>query len=103
MDKYAAAYRSHQIWVRMTTGRYKQMVAAFWKFKGQLDIVDNIVMYGDRVVIPPRLIKELLKHLHGAQQGVTQLNAIARIRAPKNSIWAPTKKFTCYLLFQLHV
>ena len=35
-------------------------------------------MMGERVVIPPSLRKEVLAHLHGAHQGVSQMTARAQ-------------------------
>ena len=52
-------------------------VAQFWRHRETLNVVDGVVMLGERVVIPPRLRKEILRHLHGAHQGVSQMTARA--------------------------
>ena len=52
-------------------------IAKFWQYRETLYVVDGVVMYGDRVVIPARLRKEVLDNLHGAHQGTSQMLARA--------------------------
>ena len=41
----------------------------FWNYKNGLYVFDNVIMYQDRIVIPPSLRAEVLKTLHAAHQG----------------------------------
>ena len=52
-------------------------IAKFWQYREALYLVDGVVMYGDRAVIPVRLRKEILTNLHGAHQGTSQMLARA--------------------------
>ena len=54
-----------------------QPVAKYWQHRESLYVLDGVIMLGDRAVVPPRLRKEVLQHLHGAHQGVTQMTARA--------------------------
>ena len=47
----------------------------FWKIHNDLYIVDNLLMYGNRLVIPASLRKEVLECLHAAHQGVAGMKA----------------------------
>ena len=49
----------------------------FWKIYKDLYIVDNLLMYGNRLVIPASLRKEVLECLHAAHQGVAGMKARA--------------------------
>ena len=49
----------------------------FWKIHNDLYIVDNLLMYGNRLVIPASLRKEVLECLHAAHQGVAGMKARA--------------------------
>ena len=54
-----------------------QPMAKYWQHREALYVVDGVAMLGERVVIPPRLRREVLQNLHGAHQGVTQMTARA--------------------------
>merc|ERR1719402_194888 len=56
----------------------KDGVAEYWRHRHSLTILDGVVMMGERIVIPPSLRKEVLAHLHGAHQGVSQMTARAQ-------------------------
>ena len=45
----------------------------FFRFRDQLATADGVILYGDRIVIPPSLQKEVLNALHSAHQGVTSM------------------------------
>ena len=45
----------------------------YWRFKDDLSVVDGVLMYGLRAVIPPKLRDEVISHLHSAHQGVSQM------------------------------
>ena len=49
----------------------------FWKIHNDLYIVDNLLMHGNRLVIPASLRKEVLECLHAAHQGVADMKARA--------------------------
>ena len=53
-------------------------VAEYWRHRHSLHIVDGVVMMGERIVIPPSLRHEVLVHLHGAHQGVSQMTGRAQ-------------------------
>ena len=46
-------------------------------------VVDGVVMYGTRVVVPPSLRTEVCAHLHGAHQGVSRMT----LRAQECVFW----------------
>ena len=41
----------------------------FWNFRQGLHVYDSVIMYYDRIVIPPSLCAEVLNSLHAAHQG----------------------------------
>ena len=45
----------------------------YWRFRDELSVVDGVLMYGLRAVIPPKLRDEVCAHLHSAHQGVSQM------------------------------
>ena len=55
----------------------------YCKFKDDLSTIDGVVIYKNRVLIPPRLRPEVLQNLHAAHQGVTSMNA----RADASVFW----------------
>ena len=55
----------------------------YFQFRDGLYTVDGVVLYKDRVVIPPSLRNEVLAHLHAAHQGVTSMTA----RAEASIFW----------------
>ena len=46
----------------------------YWRFRDELSVVDGVLMFGLRAVIPPKLREEVIAHLHSAHQGVSQMN-----------------------------
>ena len=58
-------------------------IAEYWRFREHLNVIDGVIMYGDRIVVPRRLRNEVLKHLHGAHQGTGQMAA----RAAASVFW----------------
>ena len=55
----------------------------YWKFRKSLMVVEGVLMYGNRVVIPPTLRQEVCNHLHGAHQGVSKMTN----RAQESVFW----------------
>ena len=42
----------------------------FWRHRGDFTLVDNVLMFKDRAVVPNELRKVILEALHAAHQGV---------------------------------
>ena len=45
----------------------------YWRFRDELSVVDGVLMYGSRVIIPPQLRDQVVMHLHSAHQGISQM------------------------------
>ena len=52
-------------------------VREFYKFRDNLSAVDGVILYKNRIVVPPALRADILSALHSAHQGVTSMNARA--------------------------
>ena len=50
----------------------------YWCHRNKLSIVDDVIMFDNRVLIPPTLRQEVLDSLHSAHQGVTGMGNRAR-------------------------
>ena len=55
----------------------------YHQFRNHLYSVDGVIMYKERIVIPPKLRQEVLNSLHAAHQGVTAMQA----RAESSIFW----------------
>ena len=55
----------------------------YHQFRNDLFVVDGVIQYKDRVVIPPSLREEVLSSLHSAHQGVTSMTS----RADSSIFW----------------
>ena len=53
-------------------------LAAFWQYRESLHVLDGVILFSDRVVIPSSLRGEVLQTLHSAHQGVTSMESRAR-------------------------
>lgn len=53
-------------------------IAPFWTYRESLYAIDGVILYEDRVVIPPSLRDEVLSTLHSAHQGVSSMESRAR-------------------------
>ena len=51
----------------------------YHQFRESLSTVDGVILYKDRLLVPPSLRHEVLSALHAAHQGVTAMNARAEI------------------------
>lgn len=60
-----------------------QPLREYFKFWDDLHTVDGVVLYKDRIIVPPSLREEVLAHLHSAHQGVTTMTA----RAETSIFW----------------
>ena len=53
-------------------------IAAYWTYRESLVTSDGVILYRDRVVIPPSLRNDVLRTLHSAHQGVSSMESRAR-------------------------
>ena len=53
-------------------------IASFWIYRDALYVSDGVILYNDRVVIPPALRNNVLQILHAAHQGVSAMKSRAR-------------------------
>ena len=53
-------------------------IASFWIYRDALYVSDGVILYNDRVVIPPALRNNVLQILHAAHQGVSAMESRAR-------------------------
>ena len=58
-------------------------IREYHQFREHLYMIDGVVIYKDRVVIPPTLRNEVLSALHAAHQGVSSMTA----RAESSVFW----------------
>ncbi len=54
-------------------------LSEYWGVKDKLSVVDDLVLYGKRVVIPTAMRSEVLKELHAAHQGQERVLQRARL------------------------
>jgi hypothetical protein len=45
----------------------------YFQFREHLYTIDGVILYKDRIIIPPSLREEILSVLHAAHQGVTSM------------------------------
>ena len=50
----------------------------YFPFREDLSIVDGVVMFGDRIVVPPVLREPILETLHSAHQGTSSMTSRAQ-------------------------
>ena len=65
------------------SGELPPLLLPYWRFRKGLMVIDGVLMYGNRTVIPPALRKEVSDHLHGAHQGVSKMT----YRAQDSLFW----------------
>ena len=53
-------------------------IAPYWQYREALYALEGVIMYEDRVIIPPALRKIVLENLHAAHQGVSSMEVRAR-------------------------
>ena len=63
---------------------WPQELEQWRRAKASLSVVDGLVMYGDRIVIPGELRQQVLGTLHSGHQGVTSMTSRAG-----QSVWWP--------------
>ena len=59
-------------------------IKPYWQARGQLTVHNNLLLYGQRIVIPVSLQKEILSKSHEGHQGIQK----CRLRA-NTSVWWP--------------
>ena len=52
--------------------------AQFWRYRESLYVSHDVVLFNDRVVVPPALRRQVLDHLHVAHQGQSTMELRAR-------------------------
>ena len=62
---------------------YPPPLQEFHKLRENLYVVDGVIMYNDRVLIPPPLRQKILSTLHAAHQGITSMTS----RATSSVFW----------------
>ena len=58
-------------------------LSSYWRFRDDLSSVDGVLIYANRIVIPPSLRDAVCKHIHGAHQGISQMMS----RATASVFW----------------
>ena len=53
-------------------------IATFWTYRDSLIVTDEVILYLDRVVVPPSLRDKGLRILHSAHHGVSSMESRAR-------------------------
>ena len=56
----------------------------YWTLRGELSLYDNLLLYGNRIVVPSKLRKETLAKIHHGHQGIQRCQA--RVTT---SVWWP--------------
>ena len=59
--------------------QHTQHCLGYFNFRNYLSTTDGVILYKDRIVIPPRLRKEVLLALHSAHQGIVSMTARSNI------------------------
>lgn len=54
-------------------------LAAFWPICESIYVEHGVLMYQDRVVVPPSLRPQVMQHLHAAHQGISTMEQRARM------------------------
>ena len=62
---------------------HNPLLKPYWKYRDALYELDGVILYDDRVVVPPSLRKQVIDTLHAAHQGVSSMTA----RAHAISFW----------------
>ena len=58
----------------------------YFQFREHLYTIDGVILYKDRIIIPPSLREEVLSALHAAHQGVTYCTSMIS-RAESSVFW----------------
>ena len=52
-------------------------IAQYWDYRHGLNVMDGVILYNDRIIIPSALRERVLLNLHSAHQGVTSMSSRA--------------------------
>lgn len=63
-------------------------ISEYWRYRDSLYVLDDVLLYQDRVVVPPSLRQTVLSILHSANQGVTAMSS----RAQSTVFWPGISK-----------
>ena len=53
-------------------------IVEYWDFRKSLDVMNGVVLYKDRIVVPHTLRNRVIENLHSAHQGVGSMNERAK-------------------------
>ena len=56
----------------------QENISEYIRYRDSLYITDGVILYQDRVVVPPSLRKVILQGLHSAHQGVSAMQSRAQ-------------------------
>ena len=56
----------------------------YWAVQGEFSLYDNLLLYGSRIVVPPKSHNETLAKIHRGHQGIQRY-----LLCMKSSIWWP--------------
>ena len=56
----------------------KSLLQQYWRYREAFYELDGVILYDDRVVVPPSLRSHVLNTLHAAHQGVSSMEVRAR-------------------------
>ena len=74
-----------------------ELTRIYHQYRSDLSIVKGVILYQERIVIPPSLRDQVLETLHAAHQGVTSMNARANasIFWPRITIQIQELRYNC--------
>ena len=55
-----------------------ETIRCFWEARENLRYSDGVILYKDRIVIPPSLRRQIVENLHSAHQGVSSMYSRAQ-------------------------
>ena len=58
-------------------------IREYFEVRNDLSIEENVIYYGDRIIIPKSLRKQVLEHLHSAHQGITSKSTNLSLSEPR--------------------
>ena len=71
----------------------RELTRIYHQYRSDLSIVEGVMLYQDRIVIPPSLRDQVLETLHTAHQDVTSMNARAKASVFWPGITIPIQEF----------
>jgi len=71
-----------------------EQLREYFQFRDDLHTIDGVILYIDRIIIPPSLREEVLASLHSAHQGVTSKGRVLNLLAWYHPGY---QCYTCYM------